>query len=111
MSEVREASHRGAMDGVRIMSIVDAAGWWLLVKDDEDAWRREPLAAWALVDDGGRPFVTGLSADGLDVVELCDHPARYVHESTFPACMCARSKVVSVDGFCEACAGIARSAA
>lgn len=109
MAEQREV---GLLGGIRIVSVVAAAGWWVLSKDDEDVWRREPLAAWGLIDDGrGVPFVVGLSADGLDVVELCDHPARYVHESTFPACSCARSKVSTINGFCSTCAGVSRRAA
>ncbi len=110
MSELREAPHLSVVAGVRIRAIVDATGWWVLSRvDDEDGdgWRRQPVAAWALVDDGGQPFVTGLSADGLDVVELCDHPSRYVHESTFPRCTCRQSSVRTVDGFCMNCAGVA----
>lgn len=103
-----------ALAGVRIRGIVDATGWWLLSQPDADdldeehpgTWRREPVAAWALVDDGkAAPFVAGLSAAGLDVVELAPHPARYVHEASFPACACPRPLVLTADAFCATCAG------
>lgn len=111
MADAREGPHPDAQkSGVRIGSIVDAVGWFILEQADEDddrpgTWRREPIAVWALMLDGASSFVTGLSAAGRDVVELCPHPARYVHASAFPSCTCRFPTVLSADGFCATCAG------
>lgn len=98
------------MSAPTIVSLAPASDWWLLVRlggdDEEGAWRRFPLACWALVNDGVEraPWVVGLEA-GLDV-ELA-REGRYVHGSQLWACGCSTPRTEQVDGsYCTRCSGV-----
>lgn len=85
-------------------------GWFLLVRPggDEGPWERHPLIGLALVEDGGSPFVVGLSVPAWgDQVELAEAPGAYLHRSAFARCECGTSQRIPWDEeFCRVCAGL-----
>lgn len=84
-------------------------GWWLLTRPggDQGPWERAPLIGLALVEDGGSPFVVGLTAPPFgEVIELAD-AGRYLHDSGFMPCECGAPQRLPWDeDWCRVCAGV-----
>lgn len=95
---------------MELITISAAPGWWVLHRPsgtDEGPWRRLPLVAWAMVADGGAPFIVGqvVAPDG-EQVELAP-VGRYVHLDQWHECECGAPVRNRYDvDFCEVCAGM-----
>lgn len=62
-------------DQRKIIQIIPAQDWYGMYEQEDGTMELDPIACWALVDDGQDRFVVGLAA--ADYVDFCENTSNF----------------------------------